>query len=76
MFSHIEPIQNKKSLRKMNYDFGLLRVDLNIPSLRETGLLSDATLEADGKSYPAHKVILALASDYFKALFTSGFKDP
>ena len=54
----------------------VLNTSLNIGSLLDTRILSDVSLEIPGKSYPAHKVILALASDYFKALFTNGFKDP
>eukprot|EP00297_Palpitomonas_bilix_P005055 CAMPEP_0113875200 /NCGR_PEP_ID=MMETSP0780_2-20120614/4800_1 /TAXON_ID=652834 /ORGANISM="Palpitomonas bilix" /LENGTH=645 /DNA_ID=CAMNT_0000861143 /DNA_START=98 /DNA_END=2035 /DNA_ORIENTATION=+ /assembly_acc=CAM_ASM_000599 len=36
---------------------------------------SDVVIDVDGHSIPAHRVILASASPYFRALFTSGMKE-
>ncbi|NXL67736.1 KLHL9 protein, partial [Chordeiles acutipennis] len=38
-------------------------------SLRSQGALCDVTLEAEGVCFPAHKIILASASNYCKILF-------
>ena len=39
--------------------------------LRKTGQLCDVTLEVAGTEWPAHKVVLAASSAYFKAMFNS-----
>ena len=46
-----------------------------LSSLRDEGLLHDVELEAQGKRIKTHKVVLAAASPYFKALFTGKFKE-
>ncbi|XP_060079210.1 kelch-like protein 28 [Ylistrum balloti] len=38
--------------------------------LYDDGLLTDVTLSVDGHKLPAHRVVLAAASPYFKAMFT------
>ncbi|NXX80283.1 KLHL9 protein, partial [Urocolius indicus] len=40
-----------------------------LSSLRSQSALCDVTLEAEGVSFPAHKIILASASNYCKILF-------
>ncbi|XP_025294197.1 kelch-like protein 34 [Canis lupus familiaris] len=40
-------------------------------ALRAEGFLCDVTLEAEGSEFPAHRSLLACASDYFRALFKS-----
>ncbi|NXX14073.1 KLH13 protein, partial [Podargus strigoides] len=40
-----------------------------LSSLRSQGALCDVTLEAEGVCFPAHKIILASASNYCKILF-------
>ena len=48
----------------------------NIPDLRKSNLMSDVILEIPGvKEFPAHKLILSAASEYFKLLFNSSFKE-
>ncbi|XP_033734838.1 kelch-like protein 20 [Pecten maximus] len=39
-------------------------------SLYDDGLLTDVTLSVDGHKLPTHRVVLAAASPYFKAMFT------
>lgn len=34
--------------------------------------MTDVTLVSDGTEVPAHKLLLAAASDYFAAMFTGG----
>ena len=47
---------------------------LNISESRKLGFLTDVVLNASNmKQYPAHKLILSIASDYFRALFTGRF---
>lgn len=38
---------------------------------RESNILCDALICVDGKTFPAHRTVLASASPYFKALFSS-----
>lgn len=39
--------------------------------LRETNILCDTTIRAQGQDFPAHKCVLSAASPYFRAKFTS-----
>ena len=43
--------------------------------LRETNVLCDTTLRAEGQDFAAHKCVLSAASPYFRALFTSQMKE-
>ncbi|XP_075435179.1 kelch-like protein 9 [Ascaphus truei] len=46
-----------------------------ICQIRSQNAFCDVTLEADGTLFPAHKIILASASNYFKVLFDSKSDD-
>ena len=46
-----------------------------LDQLRNEVLLCDVHLVAEGVKFPAHRVALAAASPYFKAMFTGGFKE-
>ncbi|XP_078620880.1 kelch-like protein 26 isoform X1 [Branchiostoma floridae x Branchiostoma japonicum] len=41
-------------------------------AMRHDGKLCDVILEAGGQTLAAHKVVLAIFSDYFRAMFTAG----
>ena len=43
--------------------------------LRETNILCDTTVRAEGQDFAAHKCVLSAASAYFRALFTSQMKE-
>lgn len=43
--------------------------------LRQRGRCCDVTLQVSGVRYPAHRVVLAAASEYFRIMFTSGMKE-
>ncbi|XP_020298839.1 kelch-like ECH-associated protein 1 isoform X1 [Pseudomyrmex gracilis] len=43
--------------------------------MRSHHMLTDVILEVDSELFHAHKVILAAASPYFKAMFTGGLKE-
>jgi len=43
--------------------------------LRCDAKFSDYTLKTDGLSLPCHRLILAAASPYFEAMFTSGMEE-
>ena len=43
--------------------------------LRETNILCDTTIRAQGQDLPAHKCVLSAASPYFRAMFTNELKE-
>ena len=43
--------------------------------LRETNILCDTTVRAQGQDFPAHKCVLSAASPYFRAKFTSQLQE-
>jgi len=43
--------------------------------LRETNILCDTTIRAQGQDFPAHKCVLSAASPYFRAKFTSRLQE-
>ena len=43
--------------------------------LRETNILCDTTIRAQGQDFPAHKCVLSAASPYFRAKFTSQLQE-
>ena len=43
--------------------------------LRETNILCDTIIRAQGQDFPAHKCVLSAASPYFRATFTSELKE-
>ncbi|XP_072035240.1 kelch-like protein 25 [Amphiura filiformis] len=44
-------------------------------NLREQNQLCDVIISVGGKSFHAHKTVLAATGDYFLAMFTSGFRE-
>ncbi|XP_060747979.1 kelch-like protein 33 isoform X2 [Tachysurus vachellii] len=47
----------------------------SIRQLREDKVGCDVELEAEGRTFHAHRVILSASSDYFHAMFCSGMKE-
>ncbi|KAI4887645.1 hypothetical protein NFI96_020499 [Prochilodus magdalenae] len=47
----------------------------SIGRLWEEGVGCDVELEAEGRVFQAHKVLLAASSDYFRAMFSSGMRE-
>ena len=43
--------------------------------LRKDNNLCDVTLQIEGQNFSAHRCVLSAASQYFRSLFTSGFKE-
>ena len=43
--------------------------------LRKDNTLCDVTLQIEGQNFSAHRCVLSAASQYFRSLFTSGFKE-
>ena len=43
--------------------------------LRETNVLCDTTIRAQGRDFPAHRCVLSAGSPYFRAMFTSQLKE-
>ena len=48
---------------------------MNLNEQRKDGFLCDVTLKVEGRSFQAHRNILAAASPYFKVMFGSNFKE-
>ncbi|MBN3316833.1 KLH33 protein, partial [Atractosteus spatula] len=48
---------------------------LSIAELWAEGLGCDVVLEVDGRSFHAHRVMLAAGSDYFRGMFSSGMRE-
>ena len=47
----------------------------NLNVLRKSSILCDTTIRAEGKDFTAHRCVLTAASPYFRALFTTDFKE-
>ena len=47
----------------------------NLNVLRKSSILCDITIRAEGEDFSAHRCVLTAASPYFRALFTSTFKE-
>lgn len=47
----------------------------NLNVLRKSSILCDITVRAEGEDFAAHRCVLTAASPYFRALFTSAFKE-
>lgn len=47
----------------------------NLNELRESKILCDTTIRAEGTDFAAHRCVLTAASEYFRALFTTDFKE-
>ena len=47
----------------------------NLNVLRRSSILCDITVRAEGEDFSAHRCVLTAASPYFRALFTSTFKE-
>ena len=47
----------------------------NYDKILEDGILADVVLVVDGERFPAHRVILAAQSEYFRGLFLSGMQE-
>ena len=50
-------------------------LDIYLEPYKTRGDYSDITIIVDGKKYDCHKIILARASRYFDAIFSSSFKE-
>ncbi|NWH24957.1 KLH13 protein, partial [Grus americana] len=55
-------------------DTYLVKLLERLSSLRSQSVLCDVTLEAEGVCFPAHKIILASASNYCKILFVGNLE--
>ncbi len=62
------PIQTSK-VKKMEL------LQSGVAALYQDKLLCDVQLQAEGKIFPAHKTVLAAVTDYFRAMFTGGYKE-
>lgn len=61
-------LEGEPELIHEDFKDGLLH---KLNELRETNVLCDTTIRAQGRDFPAHKCVLSAASPYFRAKFTS-----
>ncbi|XP_033125282.1 kelch-like protein 20 [Anneissia japonica] len=47
----------------------------SLQSLREEALFCDIKIKVEEREFPAHKIVLSAASEYFRAMFTGGLKE-
>ena len=57
-----------------SYDYAK-KLSQALNNLRKQSQLCDITINISGRSFQAHKNVLAACSSYFMAMFTSGFKE-
>ncbi|KAG7314080.1 hypothetical protein KOW79_022576 [Hemibagrus wyckioides] len=74
-----EEIERKKDVEKNRRKIvGEEHRKVNLQSIRqlwEERVGCDVELEAEGRTFHAHRVILSASSDYFRAMFSSGMKE-
>ena len=78
LFQKQEPNPSKELNVTTNYGRGLdVRKHFcdRLYRLQTEDTLCDITIIVGGKTFRAHRVILAAASDYFESMLTSGFKE-
>ncbi len=51
------------------------QLSLELNEFRRQGLLCDVTIRVKDGAFPCHRNVLAISCSYFKAMFTSGFKE-
>lgn len=62
----------EKQLSSDNHAKSILTI---MNQLRKTNTLCDVTLKVAEHDFPAHRIVLAACSDYFRAMFTSEMKE-
>ena len=67
-----EPAEKKPEIIYEDFKDELLH---RLNELRETNVLCDTTIRAQGQNFPAHKCVLSAASPYFRAKFTSQLRE-
>ena len=67
-----EPAEKKPEIIYEDFKDELLH---KLNELRETNILCDTTVRAQGQDFPAHKCVLSSASPYFRAKFTSQLQE-
>jgi len=69
---HSEDMEEEREIIYENFKDELLH---KLNELRETNILCDTTIRAQGQDFPAHKCVLCAASPYFRAKFTSRLQE-
>lgn len=75
-FKPRKTVENKTT-REMHFKMPKYLTDAfkTMFKMRGDGLLTDVILELESEEVRAHKLVLAAASPYFKAMFTSGLRE-
>ena len=47
----------------------------SLNELKKSNILCDTTIKTEGKDFPVHRCVLTAASPYFRAMFTSEFRE-
>ncbi|XP_019640200.1 PREDICTED: kelch-like protein 12 [Branchiostoma belcheri] len=65
--THASPVR-PRSYQDESYQRGFLGA---VEGLQKDGILQDVVLEVEGRRFPCHRLVMAAASPYFRAMFTS-----
>ena len=65
----------QKDAEAVNYEDFKDELLHKLNEFRETNILCDTTIRAQGQDFPAHRCVLSAASPYFRAMFTSQLKE-
>ena len=71
-YTHREELEKEPEIIYEDFKDELLH---KLNELRETTILCDTTVRAQGQDFPAHKCVLSAASPYFRAKFTSQLQE-
>ena len=71
-YTHREELEKEPEIIYVDFKDELLH---KLNEFRETNILCDTTIRAQGQDFPAHKCVLSAASPYFRAKFTSRLQE-
>ena len=69
------PFQPSTDIVYLRDKTSTLDLTSGLNELRKQNILCDVNIRVGDATYAAHKVVLSVASGYFKSMFTSGFRE-
>ncbi|XP_072019828.1 kelch-like protein diablo [Amphiura filiformis] len=68
-------VEHDQCVKQMGDPSHLSHLSSGLNQLRHQAAFCDVTIIVGHQRFPAHKVVLSCASDYFQGMFTSGFQE-